>query len=122
MVEKLQILDQVLVPPGFDAFTRQKYAVLFPNALNETEVPRTPAVSSTVLENEANLETCKRYESARGVEFHRTVGEIERPLEPSAGEARTGVSGGAGNPGAVVKLQTVENKLTPQAFEALTRQ
>ena len=66
------------------------------------------------------VETCTRYDVAPVEAFQlKTVGVVDTPVSPSAGERSVGTAGTATT---VVKLRTVENGLVPAAFVAFNRQ
>ena len=83
------------------------------------EVEVIVASSKTVVEKVELVETCSLYDVAPDEAFHASVGLVAIPVTALAGEASTGVEGGATM---VVKLQAFDQALVPPAFLALTRQ
>ena len=65
------------------------------------------------------IETCKRYDAAPGEGFQLKRGVVDTPVEPLAGDTRTGAAGIAGR---VVKFQVFDQPLVPPELVAFTRQ
>ncbi len=62
-----------------------------PSTLND--VPVMPLCWRVTVENPGSVATCRAYESAPAEEFHVSVGLVGIPVEPLAGELRTGIVG-----------------------------
>ena len=94
-VVKFHVLEYVLVPALFLAFTRQKYLVLFNNVPTEREVVVIVESSTTLpLANVLSVPTCKRYDVAPLDTFHDKVKVVIWFVEPLTGALKTGDRGG----------------------------
>ena len=81
--------------------------MLFARPLTENVVVVIPLSSTTVVAKPGLVETCSPYDVAPAEAFQlNTVGLVDTPISPSAGDRSVGEAGSAG--GAVVKLLTFE--------------
>src|SRR5262245_43464485 len=81
VVVKLHTVAQSLVPPAFDALTRQKCCVLPASPVTLADVPAT--VWSRITDvKPASVATCTRYDVAVADAFQVKVGLVETPVAP----------------------------------------
>ena len=110
------------MPPEFLAFTLQKYCVLLLSGPTDRDVPVSVESSTTVDENDDDVEICTRYDVAPEEEFQLNVEVTATPPAPLVGKLNEGADGGLteGAPG-VVKLSEAQAPNTPLS-DARTRQ
>jgi hypothetical protein len=120
MVVKLNVVEYGPGPPGLDAFTRQKYCVMFSNGPTMRDVSVTVESSSTMPVVKFELvATCTRYVTAPLTAFHLSVSVVAALGWPFPGDTSVGAAGGWN---CVVKLNAPENGLATTPILALTRQ
>ena len=117
VVVKFLTDEKALVPPAFEALTRQKYSVLKASGPICFVVAWVES-SRIILEKFELVDTCIRYEAAPVEANHSSIGVTETPVAPSAGDSKAGAAGARRM---VVKVRTVDHALVPPAFLAFTR-
>ena len=120
IVVNVQYPDHGLVPPAFEALTRQKYCVLFESGVERVYVGLVrPVGLTTIDENAASVATWRLYEVAPAAAFQPNRVRSATLEAPFAGDESVGENGDAT---IVVKLRTADHGLIPAVFAALTRQ
>jgi len=118
-VVKFQTEDQLLVPPAFEASTRQKYLVFSKRLPTEVDVEDPRVWSLNVEAKVESVESWNRYPAAVGTLFQLNVIAVGWFKELSLGADNVGV---VGADGIVVKLHTSDHELVNVRKSPLTLQ